>query len=65
VLCKRRYRCRYTAVGVFVLGRTLQEAWGSQAGQKQREFNAYLKVCSYAMAHLLTMSSALGISQHT
>ena len=35
---------RYTAVGVFVLGRTLQEAWGPQADQKQRELNAYLKV---------------------
>uniref|UniRef100_A0A7I4CXU8 tRNA ligase phosphodiesterase domain-containing protein n=1 Tax=Physcomitrium patens TaxID=3218 RepID=A0A7I4CXU8_PHYPA len=33
----------YTAVGVYVLGRTLKEAWGAQAGQKQREFNAYLK----------------------
>ncbi|KAG0576428.1 hypothetical protein KC19_5G079000 [Ceratodon purpureus] len=40
---KNSYGNLYTAVGVFVLGRTLQEAWGSQAGQKQREFNAYLK----------------------
>lgn len=40
---KNSYGNLYTAVGVFVLGRTLQGAWGSQAGQKQREFNAYLK----------------------
>jgi hypothetical protein len=30
-------------VGVFVLGRTLQEAWGSHAAQKQKEFNAHLQ----------------------
>lgn len=33
----------YTAVGVFVLGRMLREAWGSQACEKQAEFNDYLE----------------------
>eukprot|EP00249_Psilotum_nudum_P024453 c29187_g1_i1 orf=271-3738(-) len=33
----------YTAVGVFVLGRTLEEAWGLQAKEKQREFNDFLE----------------------
>ncbi|CAA6667532.1 unnamed protein product [Spirodela intermedia] len=33
----------YTAVGVFVLGRMLREAWGSQASRKQAEFNDYLE----------------------
>lgn len=33
----------YSAVGVFVLGRTLQEAWGVKAAEKQREFNAFLE----------------------
>ncbi|KAK1364852.1 putative 2',3'-cyclic-nucleotide 3'-phosphodiesterase [Heracleum sosnowskyi] len=33
----------YTAVGVFVLGRTFEEAWGSQASKKQSKFNAYLE----------------------
>ncbi|KAL3700604.1 hypothetical protein R1sor_018626 [Riccia sorocarpa] len=45
---KNSYGNLYTAVGVFVLGRTMQEAWGAQAAQKQKEFNAYLqenKVC--------------------
>lgn len=36
--------CSYTAVGVFVLGRMLREAWGSQASRKQAEFNDYLEV---------------------
>lgn len=31
---------------MFVLKQTLQEAWGSQAGQKQRELNEYLQVLS-------------------
>ncbi|KAH7352709.1 hypothetical protein KP509_19G059600 [Ceratopteris richardii] len=40
---KNSYGNLYSAVGVFVLGRTLQEAWGSEAAAKQREFNAYLE----------------------
>ncbi|CAK9216079.1 unnamed protein product [Sphagnum troendelagicum] len=40
---KNSYGNLYTAVGVFVLGRTLQEAWGSHAAQKQKEFNAHLQ----------------------
>eukprot|EP00250_Pteridium_aquilinum_P013800 c21581_g1_i1 orf=128-3352(+) len=40
---KNSYGNLYTAVGVFVLGRTFQEAWGAQASQKQREFNDYLE----------------------
>ncbi|KAH9700809.1 tRNA ligase 1 [Citrus sinensis] len=34
---------RYTAVGVFVLGRMLREAWGAQALKKQVEFNDFLE----------------------
>ncbi|KAG7950036.1 hypothetical protein I3843_13G092700 [Carya illinoinensis] len=33
----------YTAVGVFVLGRMLREAWGTQAAKKQAEFNDFLE----------------------
>ncbi|KAK4762391.1 hypothetical protein SAY86_008159 [Trapa natans] len=33
----------YTAVGVFVLGRMFQEAWGSVAAKKQAEFNEFLE----------------------
>ncbi|CAL1403373.1 unnamed protein product [Linum trigynum] len=33
----------YTAVGVFVLGRTFQEAWGTAAAKKQVEFNDFLE----------------------
>ncbi|XP_031100261.1 tRNA ligase 1 isoform X1 [Ipomoea triloba] len=33
----------YTAVGVFVLGRMFQEAWGPHASRKQEEFNEYLE----------------------
>lgn len=40
---KNSYGNLYSAVGVFVLGRILQEAWGSEAASKQREFNAYLE----------------------
>ncbi|MCO5584755.1 hypothetical protein L7F22_038687 [Adiantum nelumboides] len=40
---KNSYGNLYSAVGVFVLGRTLQEAWGVEATAKQREFNAYLE----------------------
>lgn len=36
--------CRYTAVGVFVLGRMFQEAWGTKAAEKQAEFNDFLEV---------------------
>lgn len=32
----------YTAVGVFVLGRTFHKAWGAQATKKQAEFNEFL-----------------------
>lgn len=41
--------CSYTAVGLFVLGRTFQEAWGSHASKKQSEFNDYLEVVSVQM----------------
>lgn len=40
---KNSYGNLYTATGVFVLGRTLQEAWGLHAAQKQREFNKFLE----------------------
>ncbi|XP_002993571.2 tRNA ligase 1 [Selaginella moellendorffii] len=40
---KNSYGNLYTAVGVYVLGKTLEQAWGDQAKAKQREFNAYLK----------------------
>ncbi|XP_071701268.1 tRNA ligase 1 [Rutidosis leptorrhynchoides] len=33
----------YTAVGVFVLGRIFRQAWGTEAAQKQTEFNEYLE----------------------
>lgn len=33
----------YTAVGVFVLGRMFQEAWGIEARRMQAEFNAFLE----------------------
>ncbi|XP_030506029.2 tRNA ligase 1 [Cannabis sativa] len=33
----------YTAVGVFVLGRMFQQAWGAEAAKKQTEFNEYLE----------------------
>ncbi|KAJ8751586.1 hypothetical protein K2173_016834 [Erythroxylum novogranatense] len=33
----------YTAVGVFVLGRTFREAWGTAAEKKQVEFNDFLE----------------------
>ncbi|KAF9589671.1 hypothetical protein IFM89_026926 [Coptis chinensis] len=33
----------YTAVGVFVLGRTFKEAWGGEAYEKQVEFNDFLE----------------------
>lgn len=48
---------RYTAVGVYVLGSTLREAWGPHAGQKQREFNSYLKVCFHVLNHFLGIRS--------
>jgi len=35
---------RYTAVGVFVLGRMFREAWGTEASKKQAEFNNFLEV---------------------
>ncbi|KAK1264858.1 hypothetical protein QJS04_geneDACA010578 [Acorus gramineus] len=41
---KNSYGNIYTAVGVFVLGRTLREAWGAEASRKQEELNDYLEV---------------------
>lgn len=38
------HRYRYTAVGVFVLGRMFREAWGTQARKMQSEFNNFLEV---------------------
>lgn len=35
---------RYTAVGVFVLGKMFLEAWGTEATKKQAEFNQFLEV---------------------
>ena len=35
---------RYTAVGVFVLGRLFREAWGKEAPKMQAEFNDFLEV---------------------
>jgi len=35
---------RYTAVGVFVLGRMFREAWGTEASKQQAEFNNFLEV---------------------
>lgn len=43
-ICKIYGWCSYTAVGVFVLGRMFQEAWGPHASRKQEEFNEYLEV---------------------
>ena len=40
----KSFHCRYTAVGVFVLCRMFQEAWGAEAAKKQAEFNEYLEV---------------------
>eukprot|EP01018_Ginkgo_biloba_P015904 Gb_26327 [translate_table: standard] len=40
---KNSYGNIYTAVGVFVLGRMLQESWGTQATKKQKEFNDFLQ----------------------
>lgn len=40
---KNSYGNMYTAVGVFVLSRMLQEAWGAQAARKQKEFNDFLQ----------------------
>ncbi|KAI5065871.1 hypothetical protein GOP47_0018495 [Adiantum capillus-veneris] len=40
---KNSYGNLYTAVGVFVLASTFQEAWGAQASQKQKEFNNHLE----------------------
>uniref|UniRef100_A0A7N1A6Z7 tRNA ligase phosphodiesterase domain-containing protein n=1 Tax=Kalanchoe fedtschenkoi TaxID=63787 RepID=A0A7N1A6Z7_KALFE len=40
---KNSYGNIYTAVGVFVLGRTFREAWGVEAGKMQTEFNDYLE----------------------
>ncbi|XP_068669369.1 tRNA ligase 1-like isoform X2 [Aristolochia californica] len=33
----------YTAVGVFVLGQMFHEAWGTEARNKQKEFNEFLE----------------------
>ncbi|KAK8967645.1 hypothetical protein KSP40_PGU006807 [Platanthera guangdongensis] len=33
----------YTAVGVFVMAREFQEAWGTEASKKQAEFNDFLE----------------------
>lgn len=38
---------RYTAVGVFVLGRMFLEAWGTEARRKQAEFNDFLEVFAW------------------
>ncbi|GAU14656.1 hypothetical protein TSUD_97200, partial [Trifolium subterraneum] len=40
---KNSFRNIYTAVGVFVLWRTLREAWGTEALKKQAEFNNFLE----------------------
>lgn len=40
------FSCRYTAVGVFVLGRMFRESWGAEAVKKQAEFNHMLEVIS-------------------
>ncbi|XP_057956592.1 tRNA ligase 1-like [Malania oleifera] len=40
---KNSYGNIYTAIGVFVLGRTFCEAWGTEAGKKQTEFNDFLE----------------------
>lgn len=40
---KNSYGNIYTAVGVFVLGRTFREAWGTEASKKQVEFNEFLE----------------------
>ncbi|KAK2983934.1 hypothetical protein RJ640_012411 [Escallonia rubra] len=40
---KNSYGNIYTAVGVFVLGRTFLEAWGARASKKQAEFNEFLE----------------------
>ncbi|KAL6979293.1 hypothetical protein U1Q18_020958 [Sarracenia purpurea var. burkii] len=40
---KNSYGNIYTAVGVFVLGRTFREAWGTEARKKQAQFNDFLE----------------------
>lgn len=45
---------RYTAVGVFVLGRMFREVWGAEAAKKQSEFNAFIEViCASKLETLL------------
>lgn len=46
IICTIFFWCRYTAVGVFVLGRMFREAWGTEASKKQAEFNDFLEVIS-------------------
>ncbi|KAL3834454.1 hypothetical protein ACJIZ3_009190 [Penstemon smallii] len=41
---KNSYGNIYTAVGVFVLGRTFDEAWGSQANKIKAEFNEFIEL---------------------
>ncbi|KAM7496694.1 hypothetical protein LguiA_021108 [Lonicera macranthoides] len=41
---KNSYGNIYTAVGVFVLGQTFCDAWGTQASKKQQEFNDFLEL---------------------
>ncbi|MCO5574341.1 hypothetical protein L7F22_028124 [Adiantum nelumboides] len=47
---KNSYGNLYTAVGVFVLASTFQEAWGAQASEKQKEFNTYLETSRLCIA---------------
>jgi hypothetical protein len=42
--CSSTFAYSYTAVGVFVLGRLLREAWGKEAAKMQAEFNDFLEV---------------------
>jgi hypothetical protein len=58
---------RYTAVGVFVLGRLFREAWGKEAPQMQAEFNDCLEVfnsCSdyFVLVAPFALASFLKIS---
>ncbi|EXB55738.1 hypothetical protein L484_007733 [Morus notabilis] len=54
---KKSFGNIYTAVGVFVLGRTLQEAWGAEAAKKQAEFDELLEeIMDSALRKIMVLS---------
>ncbi|MCO5571846.1 hypothetical protein L7F22_025594 [Adiantum nelumboides] len=56
---KNSYGNLYTAVGVFVLASTFQEAWGAEAPQKQKEFTEYLE-SSHLCVSMELVTAVLG-----